>query len=86
MSRGFIAALIGIAVTLLAWFGPWLWPAWPALAVLRLTVGNTFARYSFAARAAMVVGLIAVNVSCWGAVAYGALRAVRQDVGNPPES
>ena len=39
ISRGFIAALGGIGMTLLAWFGSWAWPGWPAsLALDVLTV------------------------------------------------
>ena len=67
MSRGFIAALAGIGMTLLAWFGPWAWPAWPAFTAIDLIFGKSgFADYPYAAKSAVVVGLIALNVGTWG--------------------
>ena len=36
VSRGFAAAIAGLGVTLLAWSGPWEWPAWPAFTVLHV--------------------------------------------------
>lgn len=81
MSRGFIAALTGIAMTLLAWYGPWAWPAWPAFTVIDLLFGtNTaFADLPFATRAATITMLIIVNVAFWGVVVWIAMRAVRRE-------
>lgn len=78
MSRGFISALVGLAMTLFSWYGPWEWPAWPASGVIHLVFGShsAFAELSYRLRAASVVGLIIVNVTCWGLVAYGLLSIV----------
>jgi hypothetical protein len=76
MSRGFASALFGIAMTLLDWFGPWEWPAWPAFAVIEIAFGShtAFAELPFATRAAAVTLLIIVNVTFWGAVAWTMMR------------
>lgn len=72
VSRGFVAALTGIAMTMLAWYGPWAWPAWPAFTAIDLVFGHTgFADHSSALRAAIVVLLIVLNVSCWAGIVYG---------------
>ncbi len=77
MSRGFIASLSGLAVTLFAWYGPWAWPAWPAFTAIDLVFGHTgFAEYPFAIRSAIVVLLIVLNVAFWGLVTYGLLSLV----------
>ncbi|MGZ5494549.1 MAG: hypothetical protein ACXWHG_13165 [Thermoanaerobaculia bacterium] len=79
MSRGFVSALIGIAMTLLAWFGPWAWPAWPAFTAIDLVFGRTgFADYPFGVRSAVVLFLIVLNVSFWGAIAYGTVTALKR--------
>jgi len=80
MSRGFLSALLGIGCTLLAWFGPWEWPAWPAFAVLRLLFGthSNFADLSYTVRALAVTGLIVVNVGVWGVVGWLLLAAGRR--------
>jgi hypothetical protein len=85
MSRSFISALIGLAMTLLAWYGPWAWPAWPAFTAISLVFGRTgFADYPFAVRSAIVVLLIVLNVSFWGAIAYGLMRLVARGIRRPP--
>jgi hypothetical protein len=85
VSRGFVSALAGVAMTLLAWYGPWAWPAWPAFEVIDLVFGQAgFADLPFATRSAVVVVLIIVNVSSWGLVAYGGTWIVRRIV-NPEE-
>jgi hypothetical protein len=78
VSRGFASALIGIAMTLLAWFGPWEWPAWPAFTVIELAFGThtAFADLPFATRGAVVTLLIIVNVAFWGVVAWTALYSM----------
>ena len=71
MSRGFISALIGLAMTLLAWYGPWAWPAWPAFTAIDLFFGKSgFADYPFAGKSGIVLSLIALNVAFWGAAAW----------------
>lgn len=71
-SRGFWCALAGVAVTMLAWIGPWSWPAWPALGLLHVAFPpeRSFAALPFGVRAAIVVVVIAVNVAVWGVVAF----------------
>jgi hypothetical protein len=79
VSRGFLSSLLGIGCTLLAWFGPWEWPAWPAFAVIHLLFGthSTFADLPYGARAVAVTGLIVVNVAVWGAVTWLLLAVAR---------
>jgi hypothetical protein len=76
VSRGFISALIGVAMTLLAWYGPWEWPAWPAFTVIRVVfgTGDPYQDLSYSARAAVLTGLIIVNVGFWAAIAWSAAR------------
>ena len=80
MSRGFIAALAGIAITLLAWFGPWAWPGWPALTIIDLVFGSNtaFAELPLAARAITVTLLIIVNVTFWAVLLWIAARATER--------
>ncbi len=71
ISRGFTAALIGLGVTLGAWFGSWEWPAWPAFTVLHIVFPQGgFGDLSLRARSAVVVALMMVNVSFWGLLAW----------------
>lgn len=72
MSRGFVCALTGVAITVFSWFSPWSWPAWPALALLSIASRPE----TYAGRAAFVVVLMALNVAAWGAVACAMLRGV----------
>jgi hypothetical protein len=83
MSRGFISALAGIAMTLFAWYGPWAWPAWPAFTLIDLLFGSNtaFADLPFATRT--ITMLIIVNVAFWGAVVWIAMRAVRPSTAKP---
>ena len=85
MSRGFLSSLGGIALTLLAWYGPWEWPAWPAFAVIEVVfgTGGWYLDLPFAQRAVVIVVLIAINVGVWAAVLWGMTVAVvraREDV------
>ena len=72
MSRGFLSALAGIAMTIFSWYGPWEWPAWPAFAVIDLVFGTGawYQDLSFGARAVVIVILIAINVAAWAGVAW----------------
>jgi hypothetical protein len=71
ISKGFAAAILGLGVTLLAWFGSWEWPAWPAFTVLHLFFPRGgFGDISFRLRSAVVVALMIVNVSFWGVLAW----------------
>ena len=77
MSRSFLSALVGLAMTLFAWYGPWAWPAWPAFTAISLVFGRTgFAEYPFGLRSAIVVFLIVLNVSFWGLIAWGLIRLI----------
>ena len=79
MSRSFLSALAGIAVTLLGWFGPWAWPAAPAFFVIHLAFGNGgFGDLGYSTRGLVIVGLIIINVSFWALVCYGAWMAIRK--------
>ena len=80
MSRGFTAALAGIAMTLFAWFGPWAWPAWPAFTAIHLLFGGNaaLAGRPFNERATMVVVLIVINVTFWAGAVYALGSLVRR--------
>src|SRR5213078_3635103 len=67
ISRGFMAALAGIAMTLLAWFGSWAWPGWPASTAIALLGVTDFADFPRIAQSAVVVLLIIINVGAWAA-------------------
>ncbi len=79
MSRGFVSALAGIAMTIFAWYGPWEWPAWPAFTVIDILFGSNtaFAELPLATRAATITMLIIVNVVFWGALVGLVIRVVR---------
>jgi hypothetical protein len=80
VSRGFMAALGGIGMTLLAWFGSWAWPGWPAS--LALDVLGKVADFPDLARpvkATVVVLLIVINVGTWaGAIRVAMLLVPRR--------
>src|SRR5262249_37773202 len=79
LSRNFLCALFGIAMTLFSWYSPWAWPAAPAFGVMRLLVGapGNFADLPYAARAAVFVVLIIVNVAAWALAALAASVVLR---------
>jgi len=77
LSRNFICALFGVAMTIFAWFsGSWAWPAWPALAVIAL-LKTSFADLSYSGRAILQIVLITINVAAW-AIAARIVWAVAQ--------
>jgi hypothetical protein len=78
VSRGFIAALGGIAMTLLAWFGSWAWPGWPASVAIDLLGFADFAEFPHLAKSGVVILLIIINVGTWAAVIRAALLLVRK--------
>jgi hypothetical protein len=78
ISRGFIAALGGIAMTLLAWFGSWAWPGWPASVAIDLLRFADFAEFPRVAKSGVVVLLIIINVGTWAAVIRAAMLLVRK--------
>ncbi|MDP9360954.1 MAG: hypothetical protein M3P29_05820 [Acidobacteriota bacterium] len=69
VSRGFVATLGGVAMTLLAWFGSWAWPGWPASVALDL-LGRfaSFPDLPHVVKGAVVVALIIINVGTWATV------------------
>jgi hypothetical protein len=75
MSRGFVATLGGIALTLLAWFGSWVWPGWPASFAL-----DVLGRYSSfpdlprLAKVVTVILLIVINVGAWALLIRAAMQ------------
>jgi hypothetical protein len=77
-SRGFIASLGGIAMTLLAWFGSWAWPGWPASFAIDLLGFADFAELPRLAKSSIVVLLIITNVGAWAAVIRAAMLLVRK--------
>jgi hypothetical protein len=80
VSRGFIAALGGIAMTLLAWFGSWAWPGWPASVAIDLLRFADFAELPRFAKSAVVVLLIIINVGTWAALIRAAMLLVRKSI------
>ncbi|HXH40272.1 MAG TPA: hypothetical protein VNN08_16710 [Thermoanaerobaculia bacterium] len=66
VSRGFVAALGGVGMTLLAWYGSWAWPGWPASVAIDLLGRFTdFSDLPHLAKAIVVVLLIIINVGVW---------------------
>jgi hypothetical protein len=75
VSRGFVAALGGIALTLLAWFGSWVWPGWPAsFALDALGRFSSFPDLPRLAKVTVVVLLIVINVGTWALLIRGAMQ------------
>ena len=70
MSKGFISALGGIALTLLGWYGPWEWPGWPGILVLDHFVAprGLLSETPVYVRVLTMFALIAINVGIWGAL------------------
>jgi hypothetical protein len=83
ISRGFIAALGGIAMTLLAWFGSWAWPGWPASIAIDLLGFADFAELPRLAKSAVVVLLIIVNVGTWAALIRATMLLLRKSAATP---
>ncbi len=74
VSREFVCALSGVGFTLLAWFGPWSWPGWPAVTVLDFFLAYAApSQVTGNAKAVGMVGLILINVGFWGVVTYALL-------------
>jgi len=58
-----------------AWFGPWVWPGWPAsFALDALGHYSAFPDLPRGAKVAVVVALIVINVGTWALV----IRALMQ--------
>jgi hypothetical protein len=82
MSRGFIAALVGLAITFFAWWSPWIWPAWPSIFVFNRI--HDFYEYSHSLQAVITVLLIAFNVAAWAFVARALIWMINELL--PPKS
>ncbi len=65
-------------MTLLAWYGPWEWPAAPAFFVLETFFGGSDQELPYAGRAALLVLLIVVNVWVWSVVAWAITLPLRR--------
>jgi len=80
VSSGFVSALVGTAITILSWYGPWAWPAWPALTAIRLLFGTrvAFAELSYGIRAAVVVGLIVLNIGAWALLTFALMTLAQR--------
>ena len=76
MSRGFIAALGGIAMTIFAWWSPWAWPAWPSIVAFDTFDHGAFAELSHTGQSIVTVLLIALNVAVWALIARALLWTV----------
>ena len=77
-SRGFRCGLFGLAMTVLAWLGPWGWPGWPALTLLDFILAR--AAPSVAGPVAKGLGLVIllfVNAGFWGVLACVAVRVAQ---------
>ena len=68
ISRGFASSLAGLAITIFAWYSPWVWPAWPSILVFDTFDHGGFAELSHNGQAAVTVLLIALNVFVWAAI------------------
>ena len=87
MSRGFVSTLIGIALTIVAWFGPWLWPGLPAVTVLDFVLARAgWSVVPFGVKAVGMVALIIINVGFWAVVTWVVLWATRRVSSPPPRS
>ena len=84
LSRGFLAALGGIAMTLLAWFGSWAWPGWPASFAIDLLGFADFAELPRLAKSSIVVLLIIINVGTWAIILRAAMLLVRKSSSPTP--
>ena len=84
VSRGFLAALGGIAMTLLAWFGSWAWPGWPASFAIDLLGFADFAELPRLAKSSIVVLLIIINVGTWAIILRAAMLLVRKSSSPTP--
>lgn len=79
-STGFLCALVGVLVSILAWVGPWSWPAWPAMAVTFtiFTPERPFVALPLPVRNAVLVLVITWNVAAWALVAHALDRLRRR--------
>ena len=76
VSRGFSCTLAGVAITVFAWFSPWLWPGWPGVPVMGyITTRYDFVAWPYATKGATIVVVMILNIAWWALVAYTATRA-----------
>ena len=85
-STGFLAAIAGVGMTLLSWYGPWTWPGWPAYGVMAVVWGGQsgFSDLGNGERSVAMVVLITVNVAVWGAIAGAAALWLRAALRGSP--
>jgi len=68
MSRGFLSALVGLAITIYAWFAHSIWPAWPSILVFDTFDHGGFAELTHTGQAVVTILLIALNVAVWAVI------------------
>lgn len=72
LSRGFVSALAGIAISLLAWRGPWAWPAWPTVVATELVFSpeRDFSDLGLPGQTLAIVGLMTLNIATWALIVW----------------
>jgi len=71
MSRGTRCVLFGLAMTALAYVGPWHWPGWPAIALLDFVLARWApSTVSPVLRASGTLVLLFVNAGFWALLAW----------------
>lgn len=72
-------------MTLLAWFGSWAWPGWPAaVAIDLLDRFADFAELPRITKSIVVVLLIIINVGTWAAAIRATMLLVRKSTSSTP--
>ena len=71
-------------MTLLAWFGSWAWPGWPASFAIDLLGFADFAELPRLAKSGVIVLLIMINVGTWAVILRAAMLLVRKSSSTAP--
>lgn len=73
---GFVCALIGLGMTVLARVGPWTWPGWPAVTLLDLYLARAAPSVLPPhLKAIGLVVLLVVNAGFWALIFWLIIRA-----------
>jgi hypothetical protein len=71
--------LTGLAMTILAWYGPWAWPGWPGATALDFALAHAAPSVvPFGVKAAGMVALILLNSGAWAATVWVLATAVHR--------